>query len=72
MGDVSSFVSNLTGGLVGGGKEKKVSDKAADVVEDEVKKNKKSRASLFATSGGAQGEALQSGQVQRRPTLLGN
>lgn len=72
MGDVSSFLSNITGGIVGGKNEKVVSNEAKEVVEDEVKKNKKSRQALFATSGGAQGAELQSGQVQRRATLLGN
>lgn len=39
---------------------------------DTQQKTRAKRANLFATAGGVSGQELQVGQVQQRPTLLGN
>lgn len=41
-------------------------------LDSEKEKAKRVRASLYETEGGMLGQELQPGQVQRRPTLLGN
>ena len=63
-------MGNIVKGIFGGTPKPDVS-KAKRVVEDEEKKNRAARATLFFTEGGARGAKLnQSGNS--RDTLLGN
>jgi len=50
----------------------KVSQQAVADVQDEGRKAKKSRSSLFATTGGVAGQELQPGGTSTRETLFGN
>ena len=60
------FVKSLFGGAP------KVSGDAVAMTEEEKKKSKTGRSTLYETEGGVNGAELNPDEVKRRSTLLGN
>lgn len=67
---MSGVVKFITG--IFSPKKPKVSKAADDAVTDEKNKARRARNVLLGTEGGIVGEELQTGQVEKRDTLLGN
>ena len=53
-------------------KAPKVDTTAVEDLGEDKKKTKKQRSALYETEGGILGSELQSGEVKKRDTLLGN